>query len=225
MPIRRPHAWVLALLIVVAAVAATARVAAQPEPAAQPAGAQHAAPAAEHAAEAGDHPNPVVDLIARLFNFGLLAGTLVYFLRSPIADYLRTRGTQIRGDLARAAEMKQSAAAQVAEVERKMAALPAELNALRQTGAEEVAAEEARMREAAESERAHLLEQSRRDIRWQLRIAERELQLHAAALAVDLATTRVKATINDADQSRLVDRYITQVAPGSRESTAGGQHA
>jgi len=44
------------------------------------------------------------------FNFGLLAGTLVYFLRSPFAKYLADRGQQIRSDLVTAAEMKRTAA-------------------------------------------------------------------------------------------------------------------
>ena len=46
----------------------------------------------------------------------------------------------------------------------KMAALPGELEALRKTGADEVAAEEARIRQAAEAERARLIEQSTREI-------------------------------------------------------------
>ena len=184
----------------------------QPEhTAAQPAAAAGShAPAGEHAAEA-EHGNPVVDMIAKLFNFALLAGTLVYFLRSPIATYLSDRGTQIRGDLVKAAGMKQLAAGQLATIDAKMAALPGELDSLRKTGAEEVSAEEGRIRQAAEAERARLIEQSKRDIDWQLRIAERDLQRHAGALAVDLATTRVKATITDADQVRLVDRYVAQV--------------
>lgn len=170
-----------------------------------------AAPEGEHAAE-GEHGNPILEMTAKLFNFVLFAGTLVYFLRSPLRTYLSDRGTQIRGDLVKAAEMKQRATAQLATIDAKMAALPAELDALRKTGAEEVAAEEARMRQAAEGERLRLIDNATRDIDWQLRIAERDLKTHAAALAVDLATKRVKATITDADQVRLVDRYVAQVA-------------
>jgi F0F1-type ATP synthase membrane subunit b/b' len=183
--------------------------AAQPEPAA----AQHApgaAPSGEHAPEA-EHGSPVVGMIAKLFNFALLAGTLVYFLRAPLATYLSDRGKQIRSDLVKAAGMKQSATEQLAKIDAKMAALPGELGALRKTGAQEVAAEEARMRQAAEGERTRLIEQSARDIEWQLKIAERDLRQHAGALAVDLATKRVKATITAADQARLVDRYVAQV--------------
>jgi len=199
------------LLVAFLAVAGPAALSAQPEhgAAAAPAGA-HAAAAPEHAAEA-EHGNPLVGMVAKLFNFALLAGTLVYFLRSPLATYLSDRGTQIRRDLVKAADMKQSAAAQLAQIDAKMAALPGELELLRKTGAGEVAAEEARIRQAAEAERVRLIEHATRDIDWQLKIAERDLKKHAGALAVDLATTRVKATITDADQLRLVDRYVAQV--------------
>jgi F-type H+-transporting ATPase subunit b len=165
--------------------------------------------AAEGAHEAG---SPIVGMIAKLFNFAVLAGTLVYFLRSPIATYLRDRGTQIRGDLVKAADTRTSATAELAAIDQKMAALPAELDALRKTGAEELAAEDARMRQAAESERARLLDQARREIDSQLRIAQRDLRSHTADLAVSIASKRVKATITAADQARLVDRYLGQLS-------------
>jgi F0F1-type ATP synthase membrane subunit b/b' len=92
-----------------------------------------------------------------------------------------------------------------------MAALPAELDALRRTGAEELAAEESRMRQAAESERGRLLDQARREIDGQLKVARRELLGHTADLAVAIASKRVKATITAADQGRLVDRYLGQL--------------
>jgi F-type H+-transporting ATPase subunit b len=187
---------------------------------AQPAAAGgHAAPAGQHAAPAGEHEagNPIVGMIAKLFNFAILAGTLVYFLRSPIATYLRDRGTQIRGDLVKAADMRTSATAQLAAIDQKMAALPAELDGLRRTGAEELAAEESRMRQAAESERGRLLDQARREIDAQLNVAQRELLAHTADLAVAIASKRVKATITAADQARLVDRYLGQLGrtPGT----------
>ena len=177
---------------------------------------------AEQAAEGG-HGSPLLGMIARLVNFALLAGTLAYFLRSPIARYLVDRGAQIRGDLVRAADMRASAAAQAAAIEQKMAALPGELDALRKAGAEDVAAEEARIRQAAEAERARLLEQARREIDAQLKLAERQLLARTADLAVAVAAKRVKATITAEDQARLVDRYLGRLAAApaaDRQATA-----
>jgi len=163
---------------------------------------------AETAHEEG---NPTLDMIARLVNFGILAGTLWYFLKGPIRGYLENRGTQIRSDLVNAAEMKQAAATQIEEIDRKMKALPGELEALRAQGAQEIAAEEERIRAAAAAERDRLLEQARRDIDLQVKVAERGLVAHAADLAVGVAGERIKKNITDDDQRRLVDRYVGQL--------------
>ena len=73
-------------------------------------------------------------------------------LRSPFAAYLVDRSTQIRSDLVNAAEMKRTAAAQIEEIDRKMAALPGELETLRLQGGQEIVAEQARIRSAAAAE-------------------------------------------------------------------------
>jgi len=166
---------------------------------------------AEGAAEGG-HGGGMLDTFARLLNFAILAGTLIYFLRSPLATYLVDRGARIRSDLVKAAEMRAAAMAQAAAIEQKMAALPAEIEALRKAGADDVAAEEARIRSIAEAERARLVEQARREIDAQLKLAERALVARTADLAVEIAATRVRATITAEDQARLVDQYIGRLA-------------
>ena len=153
----------------------------------------------------------IIDDVARLVNFAVLAGTLVYLLRLPVRQYLEDRRTQVRGDLVNAAAMKESAAAQIEEIDRKMKALPGELEALRAQGAQEVAGEEARIRALAAVERDRLLEQARREIDLQVKVAERELVSHAADLAVGVAAERIKKNITDDDQKRLVDRYVDQL--------------
>lgn len=169
--------------------------------------AQHGA-AGEHGESHGESPWATV---ARLFNFALLAGGLVYFLRSPAAEFLKNRGIQIRSDLAKAAEMRASASAQLTTIEQKMAALPRELDDLKRRGVEEIAAEEGRIRDMAQQERERMLAQARREVDVQLRLAERELARRTGELAVDVATARVKQTITDQDQARLVQRYLQQV--------------
>ena len=172
--------------------------------------AKGAEPVQEH--ETGDEEgNPVVEAIARLLNFAILAGGLGYLLRSPIAAYLSSRSTAIRQDLVTASDMRAAATSQLAEIDRKMQALPAELEALRRQGAEDVKSEQARIARAAETERERLLEQTRREIDMRLRIARRELTELAAQLAVQVAEQRIRRTITPDDQIRLVDRYASQL--------------
>ena len=44
-----------------------------------------------------------------------------------------------------------------------------------------------------------------------LRVARRELTAHAAHLAVQIAESRIRASITPEDQLRLVDRYTAQL--------------
>ena len=50
-----------------------------------------------------------------------------------------------------------------------------------------------------------------RDVDVRVRVARKALAEHAADLAVGLAADRVRQTITDADQARLIDRYAAQV--------------
>ena len=144
--------------------------------------------------------------IGRLFNFAALVLVLVYFLPAPIAGCLSRRSTGIRSDLTKAAETRGAASAELAAIDRKMQALPGEIDSLKARGAREVAAEEARIRQTADAERERLLEQTRREIDLQVKAAERELTRHAPDLAIGLASERITRTITDEDQARLVDQ-------------------
>jgi F-type H+-transporting ATPase subunit b len=165
----------------------------------------------EHASEASGEPvpgEPAWKVIARLVNFAILVGVLFYYLRGPIINYLARRSTEIRAELVKAAETRAAAAADLLAIERKMQALPADIEALKARGATEIAAEEARIRQVAETERQRLLDQARREIDLQVRAAERDLTRRAAELTVGLASDRIKRAITDEDQQRLVDRYL-----------------
>ncbi|HEX5474038.1 MAG TPA: hypothetical protein VFX12_05180 [Vicinamibacterales bacterium] len=148
---------------------------------------------------------------AKAINFAILVWLLVHFLSTPVGEYLASRGTQIRKDLLAAAQTREAATRQLADIQVKLSALPAELEALKTRGAEEIAAEQVRIAQAAQAERARLLEQTRREIDMRLRVARRELVEHAANLAVGVAAARIERTITPADQARLVDRFAAHV--------------
>jgi F-type H+-transporting ATPase subunit b len=184
--------------------------------------AEHAQPAAEHAqpdahategehAEDAAHEASITDLFWPVVNFAILCGVLYYFLKTPLSTYLKDRGDTIRRDLVEAAGLKSTATAQLAEIDRKLQALPGEISALRSRGQAEVAAEEQRIAQQATAERDRLLEQAKRDIDMQVRLAKRELTEHAADLSMQLATDRLTKETTPADHARLVDRYLEQV--------------
>lgn len=193
--------WVGVLLLVIAASAPAVGASASQQPA------HEAQASGEHAG--GE--SSVVPMIAKLFNFALLVGVLVYFLRTPIAGYLAARGTQIREDLVAAADLRAKASAQLAEIQRKLQALPAELEALTRRGAEDLRAEQVRIADVVRTERERLLDQTHRELDMRLRIARRQITEHGAQLTIKAAEERIKRSITPADQLRLVDRYTTQL--------------
>ena len=204
-----PLAAVMIAMSAAAAAAQTPDAHAPAAPAAThqtPAEGDHAA-AESHGAEHG----PFAGLLWPTLNFLILCGGVYYFTRAPFTEYLTGRSSQIRKDLVEAAELSRSATAQLEEVDRKVKALPGEIDALRARGTEEIAAEEARIASAAAAERDRLLVQTRREIDVRLKTAQRELSEHAATLALDLARQRLATDMTPADHSRLVDRYLHQV--------------
>lgn len=172
--------------------------------------------AQEHAAE-GEHggEHSITDMILGMgwpvANFIIFCGVIYYFGNGPLKEYLATRSQTIRKELVEAAALKASATAQLATIEQKLQALPAELSALRTRGGEEIVAEEKRIAAAAAADRERLLEQTRREIDLQVRLAKKDLLEHAADLSVQMATERIKKETTPADQDRLVDTYLTQV--------------
>jgi F-type H+-transporting ATPase subunit b len=171
---------------------------------------EHAAPqAGEHAAEGhGESPGA---FISRLANFAILVGGLWYVLRSPIGRYIHDRARQIREGLVTAARLKSEAAGQLATIEKKMRALPGELEKLKERGAHQIETERAHIQRAAEAERERLVERMRRDIDLRVQSAQRDLREYGARLAVEAAERRVESQINDDDQRRLIGQYIAQV--------------
>jgi len=185
-------------------------------PAPQAPGTEAHAPADAHQAE-GEHEaeHSIGDMILGMAwpvaNFIVFLGVIYYFGNKPFAEYLSSRSSAIRKDLVEAAELKATATRQLAEIEQKLHALPGEVASLRTRGADEIKAEEERIATAAIADRERLLEQTRREIDLQVRLAKREILEHAADLSMQLATERIKKEVTPEDQSRLVDRYLSQV--------------
>jgi F-type H+-transporting ATPase subunit b len=207
---------VMAAVLVAALLAAPAVSLAQEHgAAAKPAAEGQVEPAAGHqdpeAEHAGEEHGMLASLLWPTVNFVILVGGLWWFLKQPVVAYFGDRHQSIRKELVEAANVKAAAAAQLSEIDRKLQALPGEIDALKRRGAEEIAAEEKRISAIAAAERDRLLEQTRREIELQVRLAQRALVEHAADLSVQLAAERIEKTMTPADQERIVDRYLDQV--------------
>jgi F-type H+-transporting ATPase subunit b len=182
-----------------------------------PAGAPKHEAAASHEEEAAHDPG-WMPTVWKTANFLILVGALTYFLRTPLMGYLNGRIGKVREDLVTAKQTRETAARQLAEIDAKLAALPAELDALKARGAEDLVAERARIEQDAQAERQRVLDHTRREIDMRLRVAKRELLEVGANLAVNVASDRIRTSITTDDQTRLVDRYASQIGTGRGEA-------
>jgi F-type H+-transporting ATPase subunit b len=197
-------------LVLAAAVLAIVSLAGRPARAQEPVHEQPSA-AAHEGAEGQAHEQSIWPFVGKIFNFVVLVGGLVYLMRKPFAEYLTRRGGELRAELSAAEALKAEATAKIAEIDARMKTLPAELEALGARGRADIAAEEQRIRELAATEKQRLLDQAAREIDQRVRLAKRELLEHAADLTIDVARAKIQSEITDADRSRLVDRYLSQV--------------
>jgi len=197
-------------LVLGAAVLAIVSLAGRPARAQEPVHEQPSA-AAHEGAEGQAHEQSIWPFVGKIFNFVVLVGGLVYLVRKPFAEYLTRRGGELRGELSAAEALKAEATAKIAAIDARMKSLPAEIEALGARGRADIEAEEQRIRELAAAEKQRLLDQAAREIDLRVRTARRELVEHAADLTIDVARTKIQNEITDADRSRLVDRYLSQV--------------
>ena len=165
--------------------------------------------AASASAAGGEHASGGLrDLLWPAANLALLIAVLVYFARAPIRAFFASRQGRIREDLDSAARALSDAEARHAEWQRRLVELDEDLARIR-----------AQARERAEAEREHILvdaraaaERIRADARvavdQELERAREDLRHEAARLAIEVAAEALRAQVNDADRSRLVDEFI-----------------
>ncbi len=151
------------------------------------------------------------DWLPRIVNFAIIAGIIVYFMRKPARDFFRNRSAEIEKALRESQEARQQAVAALAEMERKVRELEAEVRSM-------VADAQAR----GEKDKAALVEEGKRaskDIQDQVKAgieiemqkAKADLAVEASLLAVDLAEGKIKSTIGKQDHERIVKDYIAKV--------------
>lgn len=162
----------------------------------------------------GEHADSGVilkDFLYRCFNFALMVGLLVYFVRKPIRNGLRNRREEIETMLADAQAAKEAAEAKYREYSEKL-----------EKATEEIEGISAAIRREGELERDKILAHARDMSEKILQEAEAraanavarakdELRAEAAQLAVDLAEEYLKKEFSPSDQKRLVEEYMQKV--------------
>ena len=219
-----------ALVLVLAAPALRAEEpAAHPAPAAQgehpEAAVVHDGAAIEPTGEKGkeeeEHAKPVTlfghilddkaKFGVQVFNFAIFAAILVLLLKGALASAFKARTQELEEKLSQAERDRAEAAAQIQELDTRMAGLQLELEGIMAKAETDAEVEKERILESARAESAQILAQTQAEIQFQKRQAEDELRALVATLAVEGATKRLESRLQGPEAAQVLDQAITVV--------------
>ena len=144
----------------------------------------------------------------KVFNLVVFTGLLIYVLRRPVGESLRTRREGIRQQLMRAQEERDAANAKLKEVDARLANLEGEVAAVRQQALREAAEEQERIKRSAEDDARKLREQAQREIESAGKVARQQLRRFAAEQSVRLAEEMIRRELRPEDDVRLLNGYV-----------------
>lgn len=141
-------------------------------------------------------------------NFVVLVAALGYLMVKALPPLFVSRTQTILKDMTESQKIRRDADERAAEVERRLAAIDAEIAALRQESREETAAETDRLAQHTAAEIGRIQRQAEREISDAGKTAQKDLRRYAAALAIELAGQKIRARMNSATEDRLVRGFV-----------------
>lgn len=157
--------------------------------------------------EEGDHKMPPPFGMA-LLNFGALLFIVGKFFAPGIAKMTRERHEQIAKDLAEGARLRDEAKRKLDEYNQRIGNLDREIDELVKSIRAEAEAEKKRIVEEAEARAARMQKDAEAQIQAEMQRVRIELEREAVVHAVAAAEKILREQTTDADQKKLVDRFV-----------------
>jgi len=148
-------------------------------------------------------------LVYWFINFVFVVVFFVLLFRSSVPKMFRDRTQAIQKGIREAQAASAEAKQRLSDIEARLAKLDTEVAEIRASAEREAAAEEARIRQAAEEDKRKVLEGVETEISAIARNARRELKTYAATLAVDLASRKIK--VDEPTDQALVRDFVGQL--------------
>lgn len=166
---------------------------------------------AEASGEGGHGGFDLWPFVFQVTNFILLLLVLYKFAGPGVRNFFAARSQSIRQSLKEAEDAKLEAERKLQENEAKLKALDKEIEELRTVVENEGRSEKERIIAQAEKEAEAIKEQAKIIAQQEIKRAKQELRKEAARLSLQHAEEMVKGAINDEDQARLRNDYISQI--------------
>ncbi len=152
--------------------------------------------------------------IAMFINFAIIFGAIGALMKSQLPNYFRTRNEAIQQGILEARAASEDAKRRLSDIESRLSKLDSEVAQIRSSAEQESAAEEGRIRAAAEADAKRILVAAEQEIEASGRQARRDLKALAADLAVDLAARKIQ--IDSATDESLVRNFVAQLGKDGR---------
>jgi F-type H+-transporting ATPase subunit b len=148
--------------------------------------------------------------LAMLLNFVVIFAVLVWAGRKYLPGMFQARTASIQSAMEEARRASEDANRRLGEIESRLARLGDEIAAMRTAGETELAAEEARIRAAAEQDGRKIVESAEQEIAAAVKAARRDLTSYAADLAIALAKKQIH--VDSGTDATLVRSFSERLA-------------
>lgn len=153
-----------------------------------------------------------------LLNFFVVAVLIIWLARKCLPGMFSARTAAIQRAMQEAQKASEEARRRLAEIENRLMKLDAEIGRMRNSAENEAAAEEARIRAAAQDEVRKIVEGAQQEIVSAAKAARRQLTAYAADLAVGLAQKQIHI---DAATDQVLLRNFADELGSSPKSIQG----
>lgn len=148
------------------------------------------------------------DDVWRWANFGILAVALGYGMAKLLPPLFTSRTQDIQKGIAESQQMKLDAERRAAEMDARLSALGADIEKFRTQSAAEMQQEGERISRETAAQIKKIEQQATVEIESVGKSTRRQLKEYAAELAMGLAEERLRARIDGATESALVDDFV-----------------
>jgi F-type H+-transporting ATPase subunit b len=145
-----------------------------------------------------------------LLNFAIVAGLIFWLSKKHLPGMFRNRTASIQKAMEEARKASDEANRRLADIEARLSRLGEEIGGMRTAAEQKAAAEEARIKAAAQEDARKIVESAEQEIAAAAKAARRELKVYAADLAVSLASKQIK--VGAATDQALVREFAQQLA-------------
>jgi len=150
-----------------------------------------------------------------VLNFAVIALAILWISKKNLPGAFRNRTASIQKAMEEARKASQDANRRLADIEARLSHLDAEISNMRVAAEKDAAAEEQRIKTAAEEDARKIVEASGQEVQAAARLARRELKAYAADLAVSLAQKNLH--VDTATDHKLVLTFSQQLSANGEE--------